>query len=335
MRILRFSIIIFILCSVLLINVDIKPNLENFGQSSDCASILVQVSSNEYVSGFRRDSVYPTDLFIKKTVINGIEAIRECYNNSNGYFTHSLIFANGWYMGIGGSESTSENNELESLGCEIVKEGDFNQDVIMKIEDLINTFNLCHFLLKAPDGQIITYEKKDGKTKNMIFKLQDNEYVVVPNGPDYYQNGIWTNSTPSVDSIIYLGSTDEYGVNRRNIISYHVSNEDTVTDIEVYASHDDGSLSAKPSSGKDNIIFENRFISNDTIPEIPKKIAIGNIKLFNNKKHDKEHNQIINDLKKNNDNDLNRVNLEKSGNPIPISLLILLIAIVLLNRKKT
>jgi len=312
--------------------IDVNKTSENdLIINSDCTSILIQINSNEYVSGFRRDSIYPTDLFIKKTMINGIEAIRECYNNSNGYFTHSLIFANGWYMGIGGSYSPSENNELESLGCEIVKDGVFNQEIMGKIEDLIDTFDLCHFLLKAPDGQLITYEKKDGKTKNMSFKLQDNEYVVCPNGPDYYQRGIWTNGTPSVDSVIYLGSADEYGVNRRNIISYYVSKEDVVTDVDVYASHDDGSLSGESSSGKDNIIFENRFVSNDTIPEIPKKIAIGNIKLFNNKEH-KESNQIINDFKNNDrgfNSNVNNVGLEKSGNPVLISLLILLMTFYL------
>ncbi|MDR2624408.1 MAG: hypothetical protein LBC39_07615 [Methanobrevibacter sp.] len=168
----------------------------------------------------------------------------------------------------------------------------------------------------------------------MSFKLQDNEYIVVPNGPDYYQNGIWNNSSaPSVDSIIYLGSQDEYGVNRRNIVSYHVSKQDAVTNVDVYASHDDGNLSGKSSSGKDNIIFESRFISNDTIPEIPKWIAIGNIELFNKYQEYNEEDNHINI--KNTGDDLNKVSLEKSGNPISMSLFTLITAIfVLLIRRK-
>lgn len=346
MRILKISIIIFlfIIMGSVLLSIDSNKNLGNdtLLRSSDCTSILIQINSNEYVSGFRRDSVYPTNLTIKKTMINGIEAIRECYNNSNGYFTHTIIFANGWYMGIGGNEAPSDNNQLESFGAEIAKENYFNPDMIRKIENLIDRLDLCHFLLKAPDGTVITYEKKDGETRNMSLKLQDDEYVVVPNGPDYYQNGIWGNGTPSVDSIIYLGSTDGYGVNRRDIISYHVNKTDVVTNVNVYASHDDGSLSGKPSSGKDNIIFGNRFISNDTIPEIPKKIAIGNIKLFNDE-HSVEDNQVnnfedndadynnvsrvVNNFE-NNDADYNNVSLLKSGNPIPVNSLLISIMIV-------
>lgn len=46
-----------------------------------------------------------------------------------------------------------------------------------------------HFLIKSPDntvGLVIYYH---GSVKKIVFKIQDGQYVSVPNGPIYYREG--------------------------------------------------------------------------------------------------------------------------------------------------
>ena len=72
--------------------------------------------------------------------------------------------------------------------------------------------------------------------------LADGDYIVCPNGVDYWRHGHLDNIDDVVKKNVYLASSDPYGFNRHCILVHHVKlNENGFSD-DVYVSNEDGSL---------------------------------------------------------------------------------------------
>ena len=109
--------------------------------------------------------------------------------------------------------------------------------------------------------------------------MKEGEYVSVPNNPSYYRKGIYTiKKSNLVDAAIYIASTDKWGFNRRNIITYDVKKIANSTNIKIWASFDTGKNIARATRGQaDNIIYKNIKTKANSIPKIPNKKFIGDV----------------------------------------------------------
>lgn len=249
----------------------IKPTAE-----MGCASIYIQVSNYEGVTGFRRDSTYAADLYIKVSKWYGRTAIKQ-YKTTNSYFFHSITTSDGWMIGTGGIDNSRINRAIEDLAGKMVKSGKIQKSYLRKIQEYERYLGIGHFAIKAPNGNYATVWASSISTG----KLKAGEYISVPNGKYCYRHGTYAhfNKNPAKAGI-KIAATDSYGVNRRDITVFHwkatTSEGKTTSKVNVYAANDDGHLVGM-STGylKDNIHFKNKFFSKDKLPKAPSSKLIG------------------------------------------------------------
>lgn len=251
--------------------------------SSGCCSVLVHVKKGTDVFSYRRDSTYAANLHILKTKWYGKEAVKE-YKTTNGYFFHTIITRNGWIVSIGGPDIVWITKKLESIAGRASVRGYIKKTDINSAYALLRKEGLGHFLIKDPSGNVGLVTYNYGRSKTKLFKMKDGEYVVVPNSPTYYRQGIISKKPSPVSSAIHLASTDRYGINRRNVITYYVKNISNSTEVSVWASYDGGKLIKRYKGKPDNIIFRGHKIYAGTLPRIPSKKYIGKITLQSYKK---------------------------------------------------
>lgn len=189
-----------------------------------CSSILLQVNASSYVYGYRRDSSYAANLYLKKVKLYGMEALKE-YKITNTYFFHSIIFKNGWYIGAGGSDNPSVNKYLEKLGTKMVYKKRISSSDMKKVFKKVKSLGIGHFIIKSPEGKVGVCIYNEGRSKLRIFKMKTGEYLSIPNNPLLFRKAMYTvkKSNP-VNAAIYVAGTDKFGVNRRNIMIYDVTN---------------------------------------------------------------------------------------------------------------
>ena len=253
-----------------------------------CCSILLQVNASSYVYGYRRDSSYTANLYIKKVKLYGIEALKE-YKTTNTYFFHSIIFKNGWYIGVGGSDNPSVNRYLENLGAKMVYKKSITSADMKKAMKKVKSLGIGHFIIKSPEGKVGVVIYNGGSSKLSIFKIKNGEYLSIPNSPRLFRKGIYTmkKSNP-VDAAIYVAGTDKFGVNRRNIMIYNITNikytnkttqkTSAKTKIKIWASNDNGKYVGRSTGKKaDNIIFNGKKILANSLPKIPNKKYVGEV----------------------------------------------------------
>lgn len=138
-------------------------------------------------------------------------------------------------------------------------------------------YSLGHFVIKSGDG---TY----GVVFNNIYhtgKLQPGQFVVCPNVYSMSKKGDYDTSLSPVDASIKLGYTDSYGVNRRNLMTYHwkltTSPNGLSYGVDSYASNDNGAGCGKSTASlSDNIYYYNNFVSRSSLPVTPNKLYLGN-----------------------------------------------------------
>jgi len=247
--------------------------------TSGCCSVVLQGSNNSFAYGFRRDHTYSVDMYINKTKLNGKEAIKT-YKLAKGYFTHAVVLEGGWFIGIGGWDNPRVNKNLENLGGKIASKGKIStKDTNVALQQL-KTIGMGHFVIKSPDGNVgvVLYNKGNARgTINTVFKMKKGDYVSVPNGPSYYRKGAYTVKKSNLaDAAIYIAGTDKWGVRRRNIIVYDVKKIGNTTDVDIWASNDDGKYVGKPSKKwADNIIYNGTKTKGSSLPIIPNKKYIG------------------------------------------------------------
>lgn len=245
--------------------------------NSGCCSVLLHVRKGVDVFSYRRDSTYAANLHIIKTKWYGKEAVKE-YKTTNGYFFHTIIAKNGWIVSAGGPDIVWINKNLESLAGRISVKGHITKADINTAYALLRKAKLGHFLIKDPSGNVGLAIYSYGRSKVKLFKMKEGEYVVVPNNPLYYRQGVINKKSISVSSAVYLAGTNKYGVNRRNVITYRV-NTPSSTEVSVWASYDGGKLIRRYIGKPDNIIFRGHEIYAGTLPRIPSRKYIGKISL--------------------------------------------------------
>lgn len=251
-----------------------------------CSSILLKVNANSYVYGYRWDSTYTANLCLKKVKLYGIEALKE-YKTTNTYFFHSIVFKNGWYIGEWGSDNPNVNRYLESLGAKMVYKKSITLSDMKKAMKKIKSLGIGHFVIKSPEWKVGVAIYNGGSSKLSIFTMKDGEYLTIPNSPRLFRKGIYTvKKSNAVDAAIYIAGADKFGVNRRNIMIYNVTNTKytdkatkkttTKTKIKVWVTNDNGKY-VRRSTGKkvDNVIFKGKKISPSSIPKIPNKKYVG------------------------------------------------------------
>lgn len=220
----------------------------------DCSSILVQVSDNQSVYSYRRDASKKVTLNIKTEKWYGKKAVKE-YKTSGRYFTHSIVTADGWYVGIGGSNDGLVNQKIEAYSKKIIRNGKITSINKKVIQKYIRSKKIGHYVIKNRYGDGFAYIYFYGRSKTIsTFKLKPREYMVVANNPQYYKKGNYKKySSNPVNASIKLAASDKYGINRRNIITYYVKIIKRVSTIKIYASRDTGKLSGRKGSGSDPI----------------------------------------------------------------------------------
>ncbi len=238
-----------------------------------CCSVLIHVKKGHDVFAFRRDSTYTANLHFKRSKWYGKDTIKE-YKIVNGYFFHTIISTGGWIIATGGPDIPYLNKKLESLAGRTSVSGHITKTTINSAYSILRKEGMGHFIIKSPNDLVGLVIYNGGKTKKALFKMKNGRYVSVPNSPICYRSG-YTNKKDPVSSAIHLETTDRWGLNRRNIITYNVTNTYFSTNVKIWAS----TCRRTP----DNILFGGKKIGKYTLPRIPNKKFIGQLDLKNPK----------------------------------------------------
>ncbi len=260
-----------------------------------CCSVIVQVTGSHNVVAFRRDAKFQAELIITQKRFHGKKAAVE-YKINGGLFYHTVITDNGWIIASGGI-GTIRNHELMSLAGQIMENGIINQNSMEKAQSILRSMCVGHFLIKSPDNYVgsVICCKDTALTK--LFKMQDGDFVSVPNAPQFYRDGSFTEfSSNPLTAAARIAGTDLWGVNRRNVIFQDVEKNRDNTLIQVWASFDNGSLIDRNEGkgGPDNIQFlKNPLIPGENLPIIPEMTKIGVINMGNDNGAD-NHDELKN-----------------------------------------
>lgn len=250
---------------------------------NDCCSVIIKITDNHDVVGFRRDAIFPAELFIAQDIFQGKNAELQ-FKVCGGLFFHTVITSDGWIVATGGNGS-SYNRELMSLAGQILDYGSITQDLLEKARPILAKMGLGHFLIKSPDSYVGFEIYFEGSTLKKLFKMNNGEFISVPNDPQYYREGKY--SEYNFDPIIAaaeIEGTDLWGINRRNVIIHDVQKDINNTTLKIWAAFDNGTLINRNdgNGGPDDIRFlNNPIINGKTLPIIPKMTKIGELTLLN------------------------------------------------------
>ena len=233
---------------------------------SECSSAVLQVSDNEGVICVRRDATNAADIYIESGSWGDIGYLKQ-YKTSDGYFSHAIVTSNGWLIGNGGVTDGSAFRQIESIASEMVLSNQITNDYLSRIYKIMSRYSLGHFVIKAADG---TYGVVFSNLYH-VSKLQPGQYVLCPNVYSMSQKGSYDSSLNPVDAAIKKVYTDSYGVNRRNIMTYHwkltASPNGLSYGVDSYASNDDGAgVGRSTSHMADNVYYFSNFHSRNSLP---------------------------------------------------------------------
>ena len=242
---------------------------------SECSSLVLHVNEKESVISFRRDSTDPADLTITEEKWGDISIVKQ-YKTAGGYFYHVIVTSNGWVIGDGGVTDGDDNRRMESISREMVTNNVISNDYLARIYNILSSDSLGHYVIKAPDG---TY----GVVFTNLYhvgKLSPGEYVLCPNVYRMSQRDYYDSSLNPVDAAIKIIRTDSYGVNRRNVMTYHYKEVQSSTGlsmgVDVYASNDNGAGVGRSTAGlADNVYYFGQYYSRNSLPQTPNKLFLG------------------------------------------------------------
>lgn len=246
-------------------------------KNSACCSVVIQVSDKESIISFRRDSSYRATITIEKTKWYGTNITRQL-KTQNGYFTHVIVTQDGWVMGFGGSDKIKTQADIVKTAGEMYSKRNISYSGMSKIFNLLKTLNIGHTVIKSPNGTVGVAAYNSGG-KYLITKINNGGYVCIPNNFKYYHTGSYSKyAQNSIDAAIQIAGHDVYGINRRNIITYHSTISSNNQKLNVYVTNDDGRYVSKSTYNlKDPINFIGKTIDTSQIPRIPNKKFIGSI----------------------------------------------------------
>ncbi|MDD3985715.1 MAG: hypothetical protein PHY59_07540 [Methanobacterium sp.] len=250
-----------------------NPKTQTKTANNGCCSVFLHVKDGYDIFSYRRDSTYQVNLYFTNIKWYNKKAIKE-YKTVNGYSFHTIISRDGWIVSAGGSDIPQLNKELENLAGKTSNSGHITSGTVNKAYKILKKMGIGHFLIKSPDNTIGIVIYNNGALKKTVFKIHDGEYVSVPNHPIYYRNGYASIRNPIL-SAINLETTDRWGINRRNIITYEIMNHKEKvyysTLVKIWASNCRGT--------PDNIIYNGHLIKGNRLPKIPKIKFIGQVNL--------------------------------------------------------
>ena len=241
-----------------------------------CSSIYVYVSENESAIAFRRDSTYAAKLYVVAQKWHGRHAVKQ-YKLTGTYFFHAIVTSDGWMMGTGGWDNPTVNKKIENLAGKIVSTNSMKNSNLKAIKRVESRLPTGHFAIVAPNGRYAVI----WKNKIIKGKLKKGEYLDVPNIRSSFRCGKFKKfSTDPATAAHKIAATDHFGVNRRNIMTYHYKraskNYKTYSTVEVYGSNDKGNLVGRHTSHlKDHVLFKKTFFNKNKLFKTPNKKLLG------------------------------------------------------------
>lgn len=257
---------------------NINSSNSNEELSEDCATNIIQVSENESVVSFRRDSSSGnTNIYITN------DGYVKQFKTASSYFFHVIISHDGWIVGNGGVDSGKVSSEIETLAVGMINNKTISSDVLTQILRKKINMGKGHFIIKAPNGTyglVIYFPGK--KIVNQIGRLLPGQYIVSPNSPQYLHIGNYVEyakTTNVVNASRYLLAMDKYGQYRHNIMTYHFKTNGYMSTVDVYAANDDGSYVGR-SDAKicDNVYATTVNITRNQLPRILDGIYVETIR---------------------------------------------------------
>lgn len=246
-------------------------------EDEDCSSSIVQGENNDSACAFRRDGDYKVTINIEHD-----DSIVRHYKTDYSYFVHMMVSKNGWVIGNGGVDSSSNMRTIEKYSKAMINENCISSYYLNKIFSFKTQTSLGHYVIKAPNGTYSLIIRRDGKNLKDSGVLKPGQYLVVPNNRLLFQKGTLSNYKDTQDSMLSytksLASHDKYGVLRRQIITFYYKNNIVNSTVKVIASKDNGRyVGVNSGVYLDNIRTNTRFISSSKIPTIDNYINVDEI----------------------------------------------------------
>ena len=233
-----------------------------------CCSIHAQLSNDEAIIGFRRDSTYAADLYIESVKWFGRTAVKQ-YKVTGTYFFHCIVTSDGWSIGTGGADNPDINNAIENLAGSMVQSNCLDFGKIKTIMGYLGDLGIGHFAIKNPHGKYVVA----WKDYYHFGQLNPGEYISVPNDPSLFRHGTCSEFSGNPVQIgVKIAASDYYGVNRRDITVFYwkvrTDSGSTKAYISVYATNDNGNwVGMSTAHLKDNIYINGRFFSKDSLSQ--------------------------------------------------------------------
>lgn len=246
-------------------------------EDEDCSSSIVQGENNDSACAFRRDGDYKVTINIEHD-----DSIVRHYKTDYSYFVHMMVSKNGWVIGNGGVDSSSNMRTIEKYSKAMINENCISSYYLNKIFSFKTQTSLGHYVIKAPNGTYSLIIRRDGKNLKDSGVLKPGQYLVVPNNRLLFQKGTLSNFKDTQDSMLSytksLASHDKYGVLRRQIITFYYKNNIVNSTVKVIASKDNGRyVGVNSGVYLDNIRTNTRFISSSKIPTIDNYINVDEV----------------------------------------------------------
>lgn len=254
-------------------------NLDNKTDEIGCCSVLWQLDGNNTILSYRRDANLTADINIQNVTWHGIPALKQS-KTEGGEFTHVVITNNGWIISMGGIDDGEGNQKCDEIASHMINDNNsISKDYLTQIQEIKKEYKRGHFLIKAPNGNY-------GYTTDEVMetgKLEPGQYLSLPNKYSFFRSGEISPSTDDkIKAAIELALSDEYGINRREIITYVNQANETNIHTDIYASNDDGSyFGVDYKDCVDNVIFYNDETQGSDLPIAPDYKELGTVTFKN------------------------------------------------------
>jgi len=245
---------------------------DNELEGSGCCTTIIQGHNNDSAISFRRDATNKVTINIKhdNTIIKQYK--------ENSYFFHVLVSKYGWLVGNGGADNAAVNRAIENNALTMINKNTITSTNMNNIIAQEKKLSLGHFVIKSPNGTYSLIIKKNGRTFRDSGVLQPGQYLIVPNSMNFFKKGVLNDiSTESamITNSRLLAARDRYGVNRREIITYHYKNNIVNSTVKISATNDNGKYVGRRTAYLiDNIQTNSKYISSSRIPIIDGSINV-------------------------------------------------------------
>jgi hypothetical protein len=216
----------------------IPPEISK-NSDSDCCSVYVRINQTDFAIAHRRDSNSGN---LTQSIDQNEDYVKY-YKPTSEYFFLTKVYNNGWVIGTGGLDEAVYNEKVEAIASDMVKNQYIDPNALEMIFKIKKEVGRGHLLIVAQNGTYgnVLYHGENNLTSFFeIGVLDDNSFIVSPNGPDYRRQGYLYNLTNPVKACIYFAAIDEYGIKRHCIVVNHITLSDVGFSDALYVSNEDG-----------------------------------------------------------------------------------------------